>query len=168
MGVLVQTLPGLPHWGYVLGQLVAGLAVGGLGWHARDCPPRCPGTDRNGKPRAPRTLALQGLLAACFLGGVLLVIAAMLLSGCTYARTSVTRTRLENGVLVTEKAAISGAAVLDSNQALQRASAHALNTTSNTWSPTVSMTGLTQAASSTGIVVIINGLVPAAAGAALK
>ena len=168
LAIIAHSIPGLPPWMKTFTEILGGLCVGGLGWHAKDCPPNCPGTDEYGKPKVPVLHPLvQRVLALLLLGALVLTIALSCI-GCAWAKSTVTRTRLENGLPVTDKATVVGFALLDSNQALQRATAHATSNTNGTWSPSAAMSGLTQSASSTGLTVIVNAILPAAVAAATK
>lgn len=70
-------VPSLPHWAQSALYIGAAVALAQLGYHAKDCPVNCPGTDENGDPRPPHRQLCLPMLG--------IIIAGMLLastSGC--------------------------------------------------------------------------------------
>ena len=164
----VAVLPDLPPVVHTIAIITSAFGVGALGKLSKDCPPNCPGTDELGRPRttppAPTPL-LPGLSALFVLCAAL---ALPLVNGCTVVHANTTRATDPATGIVSEKATINGWTLLDSSQALARASAHSSSATNGTWAPGISMTGLNQTSSSTGLVVIVNAILPAAVAAAAK
>ena len=166
-GTLIQAIPGLPHWCYGMGSLLAGLSVGALGWHATTCPPGCPGTDALGNPRArwpapPRSLApllLLGLMAS-------LTLVLLLGAGCAYTAARVQRVTQSAGVTNTETTTLRGYSIFDANVALQKGIARASYGSNGVCASAVGFSGLNESATSSNLVVIINNVLPAAAAAA--
>jgi hypothetical protein len=64
----VAALPGLPKSITAAAGLIGAASVGALGWHAKTCPPNCPGTDGLGNPvrQIPSTFR-RIVPVACFL-----------------------------------------------------------------------------------------------------
>jgi hypothetical protein len=164
----VASLPGLPKPVTFLAGLTGAAAIGTLGWHAKSCPPNCPGTDprgnlKNHTPPRPRII----IPVAC--GLVLLAALALaLLTGCSFTRASTTRTVNATNGLPVERASVTGWTFFDSGQTLAKASAHSGYATNGTFAPGVNMAGVQQSSSSTGLVLIIQNLIPAAVPALPK
>jgi hypothetical protein len=166
----VAAVPGMPPAIHTTAALIGAVALGALGRLSKDCPPLCPGTDALGRPRPTvenTTPPLRGLLIPVL---ALCGLSLGLLSGCTAFNASThTTTQTTNGPVV-EKTRVLGWTLLDSSQAIQKASAHSGYATNGTWAPGVNMAGLTQTSSSTGLVngitVIVNNLPPVIPAAA--
>ena len=152
---------------HLVALIIGTAALGALGYHAKDCPVNCPGTDALGHPRDPQpepTPTLPGLplslLALC-------LVPLALLPACTLVNASTHRTDATATAPATEESRVLGFTLLDSSQALTKASAHSGYATNGTWAPGVNMSGLSQTSSSTGLVnavtVIVNAVAPAVA-----
>jgi hypothetical protein len=120
----VAALPGLPTTVTAISGIIGAAAVGALGWHAKTCPPSCPGTDGLGNHVRQLPASIRKVIpVACFLA-LLAALAFVLLTGCTFVRASTTRSQSGTNAPPVEHTAITGWTLLDSNQALVRASAH--------------------------------------------
>ena len=164
----VAALPGLPKSITAAAGLIGAASVGALGWHAKTCPPNCPGTDGLGNPvrQIPSTFR-RIVPVACFLV-LLAALALVLLTGCAINRITTTRKADPGTTNAVEKTTLTSVAFLDSNQSFAKATAHSGYATNGVWAPGISMSGLSQSSSSTGIVLIIQNVLPAAVAAAAK
>jgi hypothetical protein len=150
----LQALPELPTWFRVSAIVVGAVAFAGLGYHATDCPPNCAGTDARGRRLGPVPASLvMGLLIMVVLTASLC--AAVLFSGCT---ALVIRSHNSSGSgtnRVTKGATVYGLTFFDSGQVLGKTRATYEAATNGTWAPEISTAGVSQQASSTGVVTII-------------
>jgi len=163
----VAALPALPRSVTSVAGIVGAAAVGALGWHAKTCPAGCPGTDARGNPLTrPQSAVRKVIPVACFLI-LLATLAFVLLTGCAVTRATTTRTTDPTTGATVEKTCVTGATLFDSGQSLARASAHSGYATNGTWAPGVSMAGLSQTSSTSGLTVIVNTLAPVAKAAAV-
>ena len=164
----VAALPGLPKAVTTVASIVGAASVGALGWHATACPANCPGTNAAGLrlPAAPPSVR-RVIPVACFLA-LVAALAIVLLTGCTAVRVSTSRSVEPGSTNTVEKTALTGFSLFDSSQAIAKASAHSGYATNGTWSPGLTMSDLTQTSSSTGMVLIIQNILPAAVSAAAK
>ena len=149
-----QALPNLPWYVRAGAAILAGLALGALGYHSSDCPPNCPGTDSLGKRRLPSAgNALAGILLA---GGILLALTLVVMAcGCTalyghaYQRGDGTNAVAKAG------ATLYGVTFFDSGQVLGKARLAFDSGTNGRSAGSVAMSGVQQSSSSTGVVTII-------------
>jgi hypothetical protein len=150
----LQALPELPTWFRVSAIILGALAFAGLGYHATDCPPNCAGTDARGRRLGPVPASLvSGLIIMLLLTASLC--AAVIFSGCT---TVVIRSHSDSGSgtnAVNKGATLWGITFFDSGQVLGKTRATYEAATNGTWAPEISTAGLSQQASSTGVVTII-------------
>lgn len=159
----VAALPGLSPTLHTVAIVVSAASMGALGKLSKDCPPFCPGTDSEGRPRAFQpnpTPPLPGLsLPLCLVLGLSLA----LLSGCALDRLRMTTSHMDGTNLVTQTSTITSCTMLDANQNLARASIHTESATNGTWAPGISMAGLGQSSSSSNLVQAVTVIVNAAA-----
>jgi len=149
-----QTIPELAGWPRVLLMLVAGIALGALGYHATECPANCPGTDQDGRPRVARGVSVAaGVLIVLALTAVIAF--AALTSGCTalvahsYLKEGSTNTAPKRG------ATLYGVSFFDSGPVLGKTRLTYESATNGQWAPAIGTAGWTQSASPTGTVMIL-------------
>jgi hypothetical protein len=151
---LITAIPDIPGWLKAVCIVMTALGITALGFHSSDCPPNCPGTDPNGAPRRgvdPRTASLLFGLAALTAA----TCAVLGLSGCTAMRA---RTAIDTGEgtnHVRRVGTLTGITFFDSGQILGKTRVTVETSTNGVWPAEVSTAGLTQQASSTGMVTII-------------
>ncbi|HVM46949.1 MAG TPA: hypothetical protein VMU04_02930 [Candidatus Acidoferrum sp.] len=150
----LQALPDLPGWLRAALIISAAAAFILLGYHATDCPPNCPGTDKYGRRLGnPAADMIAGpLILLLFIG---LLSALVLCAGCTamwarsYTQAGAGTNRVEKG------GAICGVTLFDSGQVLGRTRVTYLGGTNDTAQAGISTAGFSQQSSSTGLVTII-------------
>ena len=148
----ISNFPGVPKSVASAAGIIGAAAIGALGWHAKSCPPNCPGTDGQGNPVRQVPSALRRIVpVACFLV-LLATLAFVLLTGCAINRVSTRSTGTPGSTNAVEKTTITSCTFLDSNQSIAKASAHSGYATNGIWAPGITMSGLGQSASSTGLV----------------
>jgi len=159
----VALVPGLPHSVSLVAQVVGAAGIAALGKAAKDCPANCPGTDSAGRPRqaplaeAPLMPGLSQLPAVCAL------LAVSLLTGCALYHVSTDSPCGQGTNAPVAHTSLTGWTLLDSGQTIARASAHSGYATNHETAPGITMAGISQTSSSTGLVVIVQNVLPAVA-----
>jgi hypothetical protein len=151
---LITAIPDIPGWLKAVCIVVTALGITALGFHSSDCPPNCPGTDAAGHRRTPPAPGPLSLL--CAIAAAATVLWLLLgLTGCTAMRA---RTAIDTGEgtnHVRRVGTLTGITFFDSGQILGKTRVTVEGSTNGTWPAEVSTAGLTQQASSTGMVTII-------------
>ena len=150
----IQAVPDLASWLRITAIVVAAMAFGGLGYHATDCPAMCPGTDAQGRRlgAGPSTF-IAGLLVLLGLAAAVIVV-----SCCTGCTALVARSYVKSGSgtnQVHKGGTLYGVTFFDSGQVLGKTKVSYEAATNGTWPPEISTAGVTQQATSTGLVTII-------------